>query len=97
MTTSMRDSFLVLLFRRNHMSTAKTLEIDFCRATDVHLPDQIVGNKRHCDGMRSRQPAKGPVLTGNTVQCDATLLATISTGRFLTGGQYYSHMILIAV
>ena len=72
MTTPMRDSFLVLLFCRNHMSTAKTLEIDFCRATDVHLPDQIVRNKRHCDGMRSRQPAKGPVLTAQhrAVRCN---------------------------
>ena len=30
---------LVLLSRRNHLSTAKALEIDFSRATEVHLPD----------------------------------------------------------
>ena len=63
MKTSMQDRFLVLLSRPNHMSTAKALEIDFCRATEVHLPDQIVRNKLHYDGMRARRPAQGPVLT----------------------------------
>ena len=63
MTTPMQDRFLVLLSRCNHMSTSKTLEIDFCRATDVHLPDQIVRNKLHYDGMRARRPAQVPVLT----------------------------------
>ena len=28
----------------------------------------------------------------NTVQCDSTLLASITTGRFVTGGQYSSQM-----
>ena len=40
MITPIQDRFLVLLSRRNHTSTAKALEIDFCRATEVHLPDQ---------------------------------------------------------
>ena len=55
--------FSHLLSRRNHMSTAKALEIDFCRATEIHFPDQIVRNKLHYDGMRARRPAHGPVLT----------------------------------
>ena len=55
--------FLVLLSRRNHMSTAKTLEIDFCRATEVHLPNQIVRNKLHYDGTTTRRTAQGSVLT----------------------------------
>ena len=38
---TVQDRFLVLLSRRNHMSTAKALEIDFCCATEVHLPDEI--------------------------------------------------------
>ena len=54
---------LILLSRRNHTSTSKALEIDFCRATEVHLPDQIVTNKLHYDGMRARRPAQCPVLT----------------------------------
>ena len=61
--TPMQDLFLVLLSRRNHMSTAKTLEIDICRATEVHLPDQIVRYRLHCDGTRARRPAQDPVLT----------------------------------
>ena len=63
MKTPMQDRFLVLLSRRNHMSTAKALEIVLCRATEVHLPDQIVRNKLHHDGMRARRPAQGPVIT----------------------------------
>ena len=40
--TTMQDRFLVLLSRRNHTSTAKALEIDCCRVSEVHLSDQIV-------------------------------------------------------
>ena len=58
-----RPRFLVLLSRRNHTSTAKTLEIVFSHATEVHLPDQIVRNKLHYDDMRARRPAQGPGLT----------------------------------
>ena len=41
--------FSILFARHNHMSrpTAKALEIDFCHATEVHFPDQIVRNKLH--------------------------------------------------
>ena len=59
----MQDLFLVLLSRRNHMSTAKTLEIDICRATEVHLPDQIVRYRLHYDVIRARRPAQDPGLT----------------------------------
>ena len=45
------------------MSTAKALKIDICRATEVHLPDQIVRYRLHYDVMRARRPAQGPVLT----------------------------------
>ena len=61
MITPMQDRFIVLLSRRNHMSTAKALGIDFCRATEVQLPDQIVRYRLHYDVMRAR--AQGPVLT----------------------------------
>ena len=63
MKTTIQGRFLVLLSRRNHMSRAKTLEIDFSRATEVHFPDQIVRNKLHYDGMRARRPVQGPVIT----------------------------------
>ena len=63
MTTPTQDRFLVLLSRCNHMSTAKSLEIDLCRATEVHLPDQIVRNALHSDGTIARRPAQGPVRT----------------------------------
>ena len=89
-TATMQDRFLILLSRRNHMSTAKALTIDFCRATEVHFPDQIVRNKLHYNGMRARRHAQGPVLTAHTVQCDSTLLVIIRSGRFFTGYQISS-------
>ena len=45
------------------MSTARALEIDFRRATTVHLSDQTVRNRLHEDGMRARRPARGPIRT----------------------------------
>ena len=63
MTTPWQDRFLVLLSRRNRMNTARALEIDFRRATDVHLTDQTVRNRLHDDGMRARQPVRGQILT----------------------------------
>ena len=63
MITPKQDRLLVLLYRRNRMSPAKTLEIDICRATEVHLTDQIVRYGLHYDVMRARRPAQGPVLT----------------------------------
>ena len=63
MTTSIQDRFLVLLSRRNHMSTPKALEINFRRAAEVHLPDQTVRNRLNDDYTRVRRPARGPVLT----------------------------------
>ena len=45
------------------MSTARSLEIDFRRATTVHLSDQTVRNRLHEDGMRARRPARGHILT----------------------------------
>ena len=63
MITPMQDRFLVLLFLRNHKRTAKALEIDFCRATEVHLPDQIVSYRLHYDVMRARRSDQGQVLT----------------------------------
>ena len=45
------------------MSTARAMEIAFRRATTVHLSDQTVRNRLHEDGMRARQPARGPILT----------------------------------
>ena len=63
MITPVQDRFLVLLSRHNRMNTAKALEIDFCRATEFHLPDQIVRHRLHYDVMRTMRPAQGPVLT----------------------------------
>ena len=95
MKIPMQGRFLVLLSRRNHMSAAKTMEIDFSRATEVHLSDQIVRYKLHYDGTRARRPAQCTVLTAQhrAVRFNfSNMLANIRTGRFVTGGQYYTQM-----
>ncbi len=46
-----------MLSLRNQLSTDRALEIDFRRATEVHL------SELHYDGMRARRPAQGAVLT----------------------------------
>ena len=63
MTTPIHDRFLVLLSRRNHMNTARTLGINFRRAAEVNLPDQTVRNRLNDDCTIARRPARGPVLT----------------------------------
>ena len=64
MITPKQCRLLVLLSRRNQMSTGKMLEIGICRATEVHLPTQSVRyGLNYCDGMRARRPAPGSVLT----------------------------------
>ena len=63
MTTPRQDRFLVFVSRRNHMSTARALEINFRRAAEVHLPDQTVRNRLNDDCTRARRHARSQVLT----------------------------------
>ena len=63
MTTARQDRYLGTLACRNRMRTARALEIDFRRATAVHLSDQTVRNRLHELGMRARRPARCPILT----------------------------------
>ena len=93
MTTSKPDRFLILLSLRNRTSTARDLEeMDFRRASEVHLTDQTVRNKLHCDCTRARRPARGAVLTTHRCVVRFNFAATITIGRFVTGGQYSSQM-----
>ena len=62
-TTPRQDRFLVIVSRRNHMSTARALDINFSRAAEVHLPDQTVRNRLNDDCTRARRPARSQVLT----------------------------------
>ena len=63
MTTPRQDRFLVFVSRRNHMSTAKAVEINFRRAAEVHLPDQTVRNRLNDDCTTARRPARSQFLT----------------------------------
>lgn len=62
-TTAREDRYLQLLATRNRLSTARALENDFHQATGVHISDQTARNRLHDNGMRSRRPARGPILT----------------------------------
>jgi len=62
-TTAREDRFLWLSARRNRMSTARALQNDFSRATNLRISDQTVRNRLHERGLRSRIPARGPQLT----------------------------------
>ena len=62
-TTARQDRYLRTLAIRNRESTARALEHDPHRATGVHTSDQTIRNRLHEQGLRSRRPARGHVLT----------------------------------
>ncbi len=44
-------------------STAQALQMDFLQASEQRIRDQTVHNRLHENGLHSRQPARGPILT----------------------------------
>ncbi len=48
--------------RRRH-STARALQMDFLGASRRRIGDQTVRNRLHENGLHSRRPARGPILT----------------------------------
>ena len=63
LSTPQQDRFLVFVSRRNHMSTARALEINFRCASEVYLPDQTVRNRLNDDCTIARRPTRSQVLT----------------------------------
>ena len=55
MTTRRQDSYLVVLSHRKRTSTSRSMEIDFGRASYVHLCNQTVRNRLHEEGMWARE------------------------------------------
>ncbi len=48
--------------RRRH-STARALHMDFLQASGQRISDKTVCNRLHENGLHSRRPARGPILT----------------------------------
>ena len=86
-TTHRIDRSLVLFSRRNRLCTARALEIDFRRATAVHLSCQTVMNRLHGDCMRARRPVRRNILTAQHRAVRFNLPVSIITGSVFTGGQ----------
>ena len=56
-TNEVQDRFLVVQAWRHRFDNATTLCRDFQNATGVHISTQIIRNRLHDAGLRSRRPA----------------------------------------
>ena len=61
-------------------------------ATEVHFPTRLLGINSIVMVLDPGDLHKAQFSLRNTVQCDSTLLPSISTGRFVTGCQYSSQI-----
>lgn len=64
-TTVRQDRQIVLLAKRNRMSSAVSLNRDVRTATGVRMSVQTVRNRLHASGLHARKPAVRPPLTAD--------------------------------
>ena len=88
----MQDRFLVLLSRRNHMSTAKHWKLTSVVLLKFTCPTRVLGIDSIMTLLQPDDLPKVQFSQRNTVQCNSTLFVSIITGRVVTGGLYSSQM-----
>ena len=64
-TTVRQDRQIVLLAKRNRMSSVVSLKRDVRTATGVRMSVQTVRNRLHASGLHARKPAVRPSLTAD--------------------------------
>ena len=62
-TTARQDRYIRQMAVRRRHSTARALQMDFLQASRQRISDQTVRNRLHENGLHSRRPARGPILT----------------------------------
>ncbi len=62
-TATRQDRYIRQMAVRRRHSTARALQIDFLQASGQRISDKTVCNRLHENGLHSRRPARGPILT----------------------------------
>ncbi len=62
-TTARQDRYIRQMTVRRRHSTARALQMDFLQAPRHRISDQTVRNRLHENGLNSRRPGGGPILT----------------------------------
>ncbi len=62
-TTARQDHYIRQMAVHRRHSAAQALQMDFLQASGQRISDQTVSNRLHENGLHSRRPARGPILT----------------------------------
>ena len=79
-TTVHQDLQTALLAKRNQMSSAATLNREFCAASGVRISTQTVRNRLHASGLHTRKPAIRPPSTAHQLLPSSVYQASCQLG-----------------